>query len=294
MKLRCLAREALGFYPPAWRERYGEEVSDLIAARPVRLRTVANLLLGAADAWLHDRRRPGAEPLRVRLTVIMVAGACALWWLWNPGVRDAASLHGAWAEAATAGSIAHDLQDAAMWLFVTAGVSGMLSAAPLLLGAYRAVKCRGQAPLTRAAARNVTMMAAYLSTPVWMFCFVYYEHAVAHDGYPAGPLGDAMTGGFLVPIILLWMLPLPMIAARSPALLPGVRTTANTLVVAAVCNALGWLFVAALLVPGLPKASWLFVATVTVSALLSSGLAALVASSALRRGRPGIGRLTPA
>ncbi|WP_327584354.1 hypothetical protein OHA25_52600 [Nonomuraea sp. NBC_00507] len=292
MNLRCLAREALSFYPQAWKERYGEEVGDLIAARPVRLRTVVDLLLGAADAWLHDRRRSGATS-PVPLAVALVVGVGALWLLWNPGVRDPASLHGAWAEAATAGPIALDLQDAAMWLFVTAGVSGMLSGAPVLLASCRAIKCRGQAPLDRVRARNVTMMFAYLSTPVWLLCFVYYKQAVAHDGYPAGPFGDAMMGGFLVPIILALVVPLPLIAARSPALRVAVRTSARTLVVSAVCNALGWLFVAVLLVLGLPKASWMFVATVTVSALLSSGLAALVARSVLRRGRPRIGRLSP-
>ncbi|XVQ83235.1 hypothetical protein ACQP2K_30985 [Microbispora siamensis] len=59
--MRVIAEAVLHLYPKAWRERYGEEVADLVASRPVRLRTVVDLLRGGADAWLHRRHIPGSE-----------------------------------------------------------------------------------------------------------------------------------------------------------------------------------------------------------------------------------------
>lgn len=48
--MRAVAASLLRLYPKAWRDRYGEEVADLVASRPARLRTVLDLLAGAADA----------------------------------------------------------------------------------------------------------------------------------------------------------------------------------------------------------------------------------------------------
>jgi len=40
-------------YPPRWRRRYGAELASLIATEPFALRTVADVLGGAVDAWMH-------------------------------------------------------------------------------------------------------------------------------------------------------------------------------------------------------------------------------------------------
>lgn len=289
--MRCLAQEVLTFYPRAWQQRYGAEVGDLIKSRPVRLRTVLNLMWGAADAWLHYRRVSGAAPFPV--TAILFVAGPALWWLWNPGVRDPASLHGAWAEAAAAGPLAGQLQGAATFLFVVAAASGVLSGALMFYAACRAGRCRSRGQLTRTTAQNVIWAASVVGVPVSSFCAIYYNLAFAHGGFPVGPLGDAMTGGFFAPIVLALVLPLTAIAAGDPAMAADVRTSAGSLAVAAICNGLGWLFVAPLVVLGVPKASGTFVAAVAVSALLSVGMSTLVARSALRRGRGTLGRLSP-
>src|SRR5207253_6150725 len=49
MKLAPLLR----FYPARWRERYGEEVADLLATEPPSVPRVVDLLRGLIDAHLH-------------------------------------------------------------------------------------------------------------------------------------------------------------------------------------------------------------------------------------------------
>jgi hypothetical protein len=126
--LRAVAGGVLSLYPKAWRERYGEEVADLVASRPVRLRTVADL---AGDAWLHHRRIPGARPLRLPLPAVLVAGISGLCLLWISGVRDMAILQGVWAEAARGGSLAGELHGTATTMFASAGAMAVLSLAQL-------------------------------------------------------------------------------------------------------------------------------------------------------------------
>ena len=45
----------LRLYPAAWRDRYLDEVSDLLAERPPSLRDRLDLMRGAADAWIHPQ-----------------------------------------------------------------------------------------------------------------------------------------------------------------------------------------------------------------------------------------------
>ena len=45
----------LRLYPRAWRDRYLDEVSDLLADRPPSLRDRLDLIAGAADAWIHPQ-----------------------------------------------------------------------------------------------------------------------------------------------------------------------------------------------------------------------------------------------
>ena len=49
MKLALLLR----FYPARWRERYGEEIADLLATEPPSVRRAVDLLRGLIDAHLH-------------------------------------------------------------------------------------------------------------------------------------------------------------------------------------------------------------------------------------------------
>lgn len=53
-----VARAILGTYPRAWRDRYGAEIGDILGQRAIGISDLADLALGALDAWLH--------PLHVR------------------------------------------------------------------------------------------------------------------------------------------------------------------------------------------------------------------------------------
>jgi hypothetical protein len=50
-------------YPPAWRDRYLDELEDLLADRPPTLRDRLDLIRGAVDAWIHPQlvRRPARQ-----------------------------------------------------------------------------------------------------------------------------------------------------------------------------------------------------------------------------------------
>jgi hypothetical protein len=45
-------------YPRAWRQRYGEEMRELLASQPSSLRTLTDLVAGALDARLNPQHMP--------------------------------------------------------------------------------------------------------------------------------------------------------------------------------------------------------------------------------------------
>lgn len=51
----------LRLYPPAWRERYGDEMTSLLESRPLGWSDQVDLATGAVDAWLHPAR-PSSVP----------------------------------------------------------------------------------------------------------------------------------------------------------------------------------------------------------------------------------------
>ena len=53
-----LARAILRLYPAAWRDRYRDELEDLLAHRRVRAGDLADLVRGALDARMHPQVRP--------------------------------------------------------------------------------------------------------------------------------------------------------------------------------------------------------------------------------------------
>lgn len=55
----------LALYPPAWRERYGDELLAIVAHRSLRPWDVLDLVMGALDAWLSVdvRRAAGLSPV---------------------------------------------------------------------------------------------------------------------------------------------------------------------------------------------------------------------------------------
>jgi WD40 repeat protein len=72
--LRYVARRAVGWYPPAWRERYAEEVLDVLDQHRISLRTVADLMVNAAAARVDPAYRTG----RVRRLTVSAVAACAV------------------------------------------------------------------------------------------------------------------------------------------------------------------------------------------------------------------------
>jgi hypothetical protein len=70
-------------YPASWRERYGEELEMLLAARPPSPRDVVDLAMGALDARL-DPQLPGDEPRSAmpwtqRLPGLLAVAGGVLW-----------------------------------------------------------------------------------------------------------------------------------------------------------------------------------------------------------------------
>ena len=76
----------LDLYPRAWRERYGDELAELIELRPLTVGGRFDMLRGALDAHLHPgllrvRRTAGAGPapaMPVRLDILTPAHLAAL------------------------------------------------------------------------------------------------------------------------------------------------------------------------------------------------------------------------
>ena len=69
----------VALYPPAWRERYGDEMRALIEAGPLRRRDRLDLLRGALDAWLHP-----STPSRIPALGALIGGG--LWTVAAAGV----------------------------------------------------------------------------------------------------------------------------------------------------------------------------------------------------------------
>jgi hypothetical protein len=63
---RSCARALLRCYPPRWRRRYGTEATALLGRHQVRPRTLADMIFGVLDAWLHPDLIPGEQPSMTR------------------------------------------------------------------------------------------------------------------------------------------------------------------------------------------------------------------------------------
>jgi hypothetical protein len=66
----------LRLYPAAWRDRYLDEVSDLLAERPPSLRDRLDLIAGAVDAWIHPQ--VAARPREETASIMRPMAAAAL------------------------------------------------------------------------------------------------------------------------------------------------------------------------------------------------------------------------
>ena len=66
---KLLARAALALYPPAWRARYGDEVSALLDDSGGGLAAVASVAWRALPAWICPPRHLHDRPARMRASL---------------------------------------------------------------------------------------------------------------------------------------------------------------------------------------------------------------------------------
>ncbi|GAA4200875.1 hypothetical protein GCM10022252_54740 [Streptosporangium oxazolinicum] len=287
--MRALAVGALRLYPKVWRGRYEEEVRELVEARPVRLRTVADLLAGAFDAHLNRDLIPGGSAVRIPPTALLTAGGIALIYLWNPGIRQMDSLEATWSHAREHGPIAEPLAGVSTTAFTTAPVIAVLAVVPLLVNAMRVVR-RSElfAPY------GVIAFAPLCLVPAGLIGWLYVGMAFLDVGFPMGVFGNAMTGGFFVPMMLSFLLGLPSAAVGDPLLAPGVRIAGRLLAVAGWATALAWLPIAVLMLMGAEGVTGSFATAVAASAAVSVAMSALVATRALGHDRQAVRHLARA
>jgi hypothetical protein len=92
--LLILTRQLLHLYPSVWRERYTEEMLQVLRQHPVTMWTMLDLLVGAFDARLHSNLLPErvmSMAHRIRNSEIIIFSAFALFglaWLSVGLVRD--------------------------------------------------------------------------------------------------------------------------------------------------------------------------------------------------------------
>ena len=77
----------VGLYPRAWRERYGEELQELLERERLGFRTRLDLVRGAVDAHLHPRA-PSRLPVLAAVTASALAVAHAIALATHPVATD--------------------------------------------------------------------------------------------------------------------------------------------------------------------------------------------------------------
>jgi hypothetical protein len=76
--MAAMTSALIRLYPRAWRQRYGDEMRELLASQKPSLRTFTDLVAGAIDARLNPQQLPGARPLGMEGAKTMVkAFPCA-------------------------------------------------------------------------------------------------------------------------------------------------------------------------------------------------------------------------
>lgn len=177
-ELRRVAAWLLWLYPRGWRLRYRVEMLEALSQHPISLWTLADLLLGAADARLNPSLIPviPAEVFtmtrRIRTSASAILLALALFvitWVMIPFVGDARAT---WLAATTP----HPEIGLALFIFKLAGAVALLTlfagGAPLLLATIRQAlrERRGDlgwrlaAPLALAA---IVVAYSWFTVPNW-------------------------------------------------------------------------------------------------------------------------------
>lgn len=162
-------------YPPAWRERYRDELDELLAARRPTIRDRFDIVRGALDAWLHpelivraprpDRGSTGAGARRLGGAAAILGGG-----LWIIG---GVTMHA----IRTAPTLA-DQDSIEPWLILVAGA---------IVTAVAAIAMAASAPQpangSRVAARWMLIGAVVIGTPWPLLVFGFYGYAAATAAY---------------------------------------------------------------------------------------------------------------
>ena len=118
----------LNLYPPAWRERYGDEFAELLRARPPSFRDRLDIVRGALDARVHpqvgDPRQERTAAIRDRLLAIGGVTAGVLFSAWAGVII---TLQPRWAEMGP-------VDNALLAASYGAGMLGALLGVAVLLG----------------------------------------------------------------------------------------------------------------------------------------------------------------
>src|SRR5690242_7077585 len=109
-----LAGLAIKAYPPSFRDRYGDELRALVDDLPSSSRATADLVRGAARAWLRPSLTgPDARRRRLQATL------ATTWVAWCAGFLAAPAINRALLDPPTHGTTAfvRDMLDVAQALF---------------------------------------------------------------------------------------------------------------------------------------------------------------------------------
>jgi hypothetical protein len=176
----------LRLYPAAWRDRYLEEVSDLLAERPPSLRDRFDLIAGAADAWIHPQ--VAARPRRETESIVRPVGAAALFviggGLWTlGGVVQATAPYGV-----------EGYKESSGVMIVIAGV--LLTA----LGAIGRAWSADASVAFRRCAKAMLAFALLMLAPWPILALGFYGHVFATVGFGLLLAGTGQLAGLLLAI----------------------------------------------------------------------------------------------
>lgn len=139
---RWWALQALRLYPRKWRERYGTELADTLAAHNARPGTVFDIIIGAIDAHLHPALvdvRPAAVRQRAAAAPLWAFSAVLIFVLTELAMQQVHEPRASWARFAgqhrlVQSLIAGSLALAALALVATASALAIAVAAAVRTG----------------------------------------------------------------------------------------------------------------------------------------------------------------
>jgi hypothetical protein len=194
----------VALYPPTWQDRYGKEYLALLEETPLDLRGVANVVQGAARAWVRPRG-PWAAAARFRatLSVVWVGWVlAAVGMLFFAQMTEDSPFRVADGAHPVLGSL-YDACVATGLLSVVATAAGSVS---LLIALWRDRRSRGRA----------WMLVAPITAPA---LFVVLLIVVAHIARHRGESAVSLPAPVAIGVMLLGAAAILVCAALPPAVM---------------------------------------------------------------------------